>query len=334
MAPSGNEGFQIVVGSLMFGRYSEQAVARLEGHGCAIRHRQDVADESDLIAELREADAWIVGLQAVTERVLGEADRLRIVAVHGVGFDNVDVAAATRRGIAVTNTPGTNAGAVAELTIGLIIALGRDLVRADQIVRAGTWDWMMLGEEIGGKTIGVVGFGAIGRRVARLARGLGMTVLVYSRSAAPVADASDVSFVPLDELLQRSDYVTIHTALRADTRGLIGERELGLMKRTACIVNTARGAIIVEEALCRALAQGRIRGAALDVFATEPPGDGRLVGLPQVISAPHIGGNTAEAYRRTSEAVSESVLSVLRGERPAHLVNPEVWPAHRQRWDG
>jgi D-3-phosphoglycerate dehydrogenase / 2-oxoglutarate reductase len=170
----------------MFGRYSEQAVARLEGHGCAIRHRQDVADESDLIAELLDADAWAVGLQAITERVLAEAPRLRIVAVHGVGFDNVDVAAATRRGIAVTNTPGSNAGAVAELTIGLIIALGRDLVRADRIVRAGKWDWLMLGEEVGGKTIGVVGFGAIGRRVARLARGLGMTVLVYSRSAAPV----------------------------------------------------------------------------------------------------------------------------------------------------
>jgi D-3-phosphoglycerate dehydrogenase / 2-oxoglutarate reductase len=333
VAPSAYQGFQIVVGSLMFGRYSEQAVDRLERHGCAIRHRPDVADEHKLIAELREADVWIVGLQAVTERVLGEADRLRIVAVHGVGFDNVDVAAATRRGIAVTNTPGSNAGAVAELTIGLIIALARDLVRADQIVRAGKWDWLMLGEEVGGKTIGVVGFGVIGRRVASLARGLGMTVLVYSRSAPPV-DASDVSLVPLDELLQRSDYVTIHTALRADTRGLIGERELGLMKRTACIVNTARGAIIVEEALYRALAQERIRGAALDGFATEPPGAGRLVSLPQVISAPHIGGNTAEAYRRTSEAVSESVLSVLRGERPAHLVNPEVWPAHRQRWGG
>jgi D-3-phosphoglycerate dehydrogenase len=332
--PSGSAGFQIVVGSLMFGRFSEHAVTRLEDHGCAIRHRPGVVDETRLIAELRDADAWIVGLQAVTQRVLGEADRLRIVAVHGVGFDNVDVAAATRRGIAVTNTPSTNAGAVAELTIGLIIALARDLVRADQIVRAGQWNWMMLGEEVGGKTVGVVGFGAIGRRVARLARGLGMTVLGFSRSAAPTADEGDVSFVSLDELLQRSDYVTIHTALRPDTRGLIGERELGLMKPTACIVNTARGAIIVEEALYRALAEGRLRGAALDVFATEPPGDNRLVGLPQVISAPHIGGNTAQAYRRTSEAVTESVLSVLRGERPAGLVNPEVWPAHRQRWGG
>jgi phosphoglycerate dehydrogenase-like enzyme len=343
--------FRILVSSPMFGRYSKSAVSRLEQEGCAVRPAPAAIEPHELIAEVRDVDAWIVGLQPVTEPVIGPSRRLRVVAVHGVGYDNVDVATATRLGIAVVNTPGSNATGVAELTLGLIIGLARDIVRADQIVRSGGWQPTMVGEEIGGKTLGIVGFGPIGQKVSAFARGLGMGVLVYSRSApgrrwtaedpveprpvpaSPgVGEGADVQFVALDELLRRSDYVTIHTALREETRGLIGERELGIMKSTACLVNTARGAILDEEALYRALVAGRIRGAALDVFATEPPVDRRLTALPQVICASHLGGNTAESFRRSTDAVTDSLLSALKGVQPPGLVNPEVWPAYQRRW--
>jgi phosphoglycerate dehydrogenase-like enzyme len=342
VAPPATPAFQVLVSSLMFGRYSGAAVSRLEQEGCALRPAPAAPEAHELIAEVRDVDAWIVGLQPVTEPVMGPSRRLRIVAVHGVGYDHVDLVAATRLGIAVVNTPGSNATGVAELTLGLIIGLARDIVHADQIVRSGAWEPTMVGEEIGGKTLGIVGFGPIGQKVSALARGLGMSVLVYSRSGSPPpgsvpaspegSEAGDVRFVALDELLRRSDYVTIHTALREETRGLIGERQLGIMKSTACLVNTARGAIVDEEALYRALVARRIRGAALDVFATEPPADRRLAALPQVICASHLGGNTAESFRRSSDAVTDSVLSALKGDRPPGLVNPQVWPAYQQRW--
>jgi D-3-phosphoglycerate dehydrogenase len=293
-----------------------------------------VADEAGLTDLVRKADAWIIGLQRVTEPTMRESKRLRVVAVHGVGVDHVDVAAATRLAIPVVNTPGSNANAVAEMAIAFIFALSREVLRADEIVRSGGWAPTMVGEEIGGKTLGVVGFGAIGRRVAALGRGLGMRVLTYNRSAVTDGAGTEVSFVTLDELLRQSDYVSIHMALKDATRGMIGERELGLVKPSACLVNTARGAIVDEAALHRALTAGRLRGAALDVFSDEPPRSNPLVGLPQVIVSPHLGGNTIQGFGRTSDAVADSLLSLLDGARPARLVNPEVWPAYLERWAG
>lgn len=323
---------EILVSSQMFGYHSAQAVARLEARGCALTRRPDVADEARLTELVREADAWIIGLQRVTESILRVSKRLRVVAIHGVGVDHVDVAAATRLAIPVVNTPGSNANAVAEMAIAFIFALSRDIRRADEIVRGGGWAPTMVGEEIAGKTLGVVGFGAIGRRVAALGCGLGMRVLACNRSAVTDGVATGVSFVALDELLRQSDYVSIHLALKDGTRGMIGERELGLLKPTACLVNTARGAIVDETALHRVLTTGRLRGAALDVFSEEPPQSNPLAGLAQVITSPHLGGNTVQGFGRTSDAVADSLLSLLDGAPPARLVNPEVWQAYVKRW--
>jgi D-3-phosphoglycerate dehydrogenase / 2-oxoglutarate reductase len=323
---------EILVSSPMFGYYSSQAVARLEARGCVLTRRPDVADEAGLTELVRDADAWIIGLQRVTEATLRESKRLRAVAIHGVGVDHVDVAAATRLIIPVVNTPGANANAVAEMAIAFILVLSREVLHADEIVRRGGWAPTMVGEEICDKTLGVVGFGAIGRRVAALGRGLGMRVLAYSRSAVTGEPESGISFVTLDELLRQSDYVSIHLALTDATRRMIGERELGLMKPAACLVNTARGAIVDEAALHRMLTSGHLRGAALDVFSEEPPQSNPLVGLAQVIASPHLGGNTVQGFSRTSDAVTDSLLLLLDGAPPTRLVNPEVWPAYVKRW--
>jgi D-3-phosphoglycerate dehydrogenase len=325
---------EILVSSPMFGVYSPRAVARLEARGCVLTRRADVADEAGLTDLVRTADAWIVGLQRVTEPTLRASTRLRLVAVHGVGVDHVDVAAATRLAIPVVNTPGANANAVAELVIAFILALSRDVVRADAIVRRGGWAPTMVGEEIGDKTLGLVGFGVIGRRVAALGHGLGMRVLAYNRSPVPDGLWTEVSFVTLDEVLRQSDYVSLHTALTDATRGMIGERELRLLKPGACLVNTARGAIVDDAALHRALTGGRLRGAALDVFADEPPRANPLVGLPQVLVSPHLGGNTLQGFGRMSDAVVDTLLTWLDGALPARLVNPEVWPDYLKRWAG
>ena len=184
----------------------------------------------------------------------------------------------------------------------------------------------MVGEEIGRKTLGVVGFGASGRRVAALARRLGMRVLAYNRSAIASAAAPGVVFEALDNVLRHSDYVSIHLALQDGTRGLIGERELALMKPGAYLVNTARGAIVDEKALHRALVEERLRGAALDVFGEEPPRANPLVGLPQVITSPHLGGNTTQGFGRTSDAVVDSLISCWTASPPRASSIPKSGP--------
>jgi D-3-phosphoglycerate dehydrogenase len=323
---------RVFVTSSFFGRYSAAAVERLEAGGCEL-HRLESPTDKQLIDAVAESDAWIVGLQRATERILEAGPDLRAVCVHGVGVDHIDVESATRLGILVTNTPATNAAAVAELTIGLILALARDVVRSAHIVRSGGWE-LPVGHEVSGKTLGIVGYGHIGRRVAILARCLGMAVLVHSRHLEMGGDEEEgmVRFVPFDALLRESDYVTVHTALREETRGLIGARELRLMKPTACLVNTARGGIVDEGALAAALQENRLRGAAIDVFASEPPTDGGLTACPSVIATPHLGGNTVEAFQRTSDAVADNLDAVLHGRPPTGLVNPEVWPRYTARW--
>jgi D-3-phosphoglycerate dehydrogenase / 2-oxoglutarate reductase len=323
---------RVLVTSPFFGRYSTAAEERLESAGCVLRRLESATDEQ-LIDAVAESDAWIVGLQRATERVLEAGRALRLVCVHGVGVDHVDVKSATRLGIVVTNTPATNAAAVAELTMGLILALARDVVRSDHVVRTGGWE-LPVGHEVSGKTLGIIGYGHIGRRVAVLARCLGMAVLVHSKHVEIAGDQEEemVRFMPLEALLREADYVSVHTALREETRGLIGERELRLMKPTACLVNTARGGIVDEGALAAALQANRLRGAAVDVFSSEPPTDGRLIACPSVIATPHLGGNTVEAFRRTSDAVADNLAAVLQGRPPVGFVNPEVWSRYTARW--
>ena len=262
---------------------------------------------------IRAADGVIVRSGTrITADLLENPGRLRAVVRAGVGVDNIDVAAATRRGIVVMNTPGGNTVSAAEHTVALLMALARHIPSADASVRQGTWERnKLVGTQLAGKTLGVVGLGRIGREVARRAAGMDMKVLGYDPFMAPDKAAQlGIESVPeLEQLLPRCDFLTVHTPLTDETRDLIGARALALMKRGARVINCARGGIINEEALAEALRSGHPAGAALDVFVNEPPPpDHPLLKLPNVILTPHLGASTVEA--QTSVALEAAQLLV------------------------
>ena len=284
--------------------------------------------EEDLIRLVPGKDALIVGVEKITERVIQAADRLRIICKHGAGVDNIDVAAATRAGIPVTNVPGANSDAVADLAFGLMLAAARSIPRADRAVRAGEWP-LLLGTEVWRKTLGIIGTGRIGKQVARRARGFEMQILGYDPHPDPAfAEEIGMTYVPLEELLRRSDFVTIHVPLTHATRGLIGRREIALMKPEAFLFNLSRGSAVDEVALYEALASGRLAGAGLDVFAVEPPGkENPLMQLENVIVTPHMGAYTREAVLAVGMQTVQNIHRVFCGERPLNVVNLEVLEA-------
>ena len=287
-------------------------------------------------AELMKGAEGAIGLATmlpdrIDAAVLDTAPSVRIVSNLAVGYDNIDVAAATARGVVVTNTPGVLFEAVADLTFALLLSAGRRIVEGDRIVRAGEWPaWrpdFLLGKEMHGSTLGLVGFGAIGEAVARRARGFGMKILYVSRTRKPAAEQElGIENVSLEDLLRRSDFVSIHVALTLETRGMIGAAQLALMKPDALIVNTARGPIIDQAALVEALQNGRLGGAALDVFENEPISTSdALLSLPNVVVAPHIGSATLATRSRMANLVVDNLVAYLHGERPPTALNPEAW---------
>jgi glyoxylate reductase len=249
---------------------------------------------------------------------------LRVIANVAVGYDNIDVPYARERGIVVTNTPDVLTNAVAEFTWGLILAVARRIAEGDRLVRAGGWTgWaldFMLGTELAGKRLGVIGFGRIGRAVAVRAPAFGMEVIYAARrgSGGPAGDAAPGAARPVsvDELLVTSDVVTLHVPLRPDTRHLIDQRALMRMKRTAFLINTARGPVLDEAALAWALREGRIAGAALDVYDREPEVPAGLLGLDNVVLAPHLGSATRETRTAMADLAARNVMAVLSGEPP------------------
>jgi len=246
--------------------------------------------------------------------------RLRVVANFAVGFDNVDLAACSRRGVIVSSTPDVLTRATAELTIALLLALVRRVAEGDRLVRRGAaWIWapnMMLGQGLASRTLGLVGHGRIGREVGRLATAHGMRVIHTSRSGG----------MSLDELLSTADVVSLHVPLSEETRHLIDARALGMMKPTAVLVNTSRGPIVDEAALARALADGQIAGAALDVFEREPEVTEALLGLENVVLTPHLGSATLETREAMGMLCVEALRAVLLEHRPpANALNPEAW---------
>lgn len=270
-------------------------------------------------------------LAMLTDRIDDEAldaagHSLRVVANHAVGYDNVDVAACTRRGVVLTNTPDVLTDATADMTWGLILAASRRIAEGDRLVRSGTrWEWspgFMLGREVTGKTLGIVGFGRIGQAVARRAVGFSMRVVAYTRT--PPEDREDVELVGLDELLAESDIVSIHLSLSEETRHRFGARELGLMRETAVLVNTSRGPIVDEAALADALADGEIAGAGLDVYEREPEVHARLLELENVVLAPHLGSATVETRTAMGMLAARNLVAVLSREPPPSPVNPEA----------
>ncbi len=260
-------------------------------------------EERELVDLVRGCWGLIVGLDPVTAAVL-DAGPLRVVVRFGSGTDNIDLAAAGQRGAKVASTPGANARSVAELTIGLLLALARHLVLHDREVRSGAWS-RHTGIELAGRRLGIVGYGAVGRQVAAIARAIGMEVV----ASDPFVREADVPLVDLKALLTSSDAVTLHAPLADDTRGMIGAAELARMRPHALLVNTSRGGLVDERALAETLAAGRIRGAAFDAFEREPPEASPLLALDNFIASPHAGAATVEAARRTGVAAVRELLA-------------------------
>jgi len=290
------------------------------------------ATPAELPEALATADALVCLLTTrVDAALLDRAPRLKVVANVAVGVDNIDVAAATARGVCVTNTPDVLTEATADLAFALLLAAARRLGEGERLVRAGAWrGWSMdllLGADVWGQTIGIVGFGRIGQAVARRARGFGMEVL-YSHPRDLGSELG--AHVTMDALLDRSDVVSLHCPLTPATRHLIDARALAAMRPGAILVNTARGACVDEAALAAALTGGRLAGAGLDVFADEPRVDPALVACPRAVLAPHLGSATTTARRRMAELALGAARAVLADERPPNLVNPDVWAVRRR----
>ncbi|MCE4604760.1 MAG: D-glycerate dehydrogenase [Aeropyrum sp.] len=313
-----------------------EVVRRLEAHfDVEVWDKYQPPKYDVLMSKAAEVDALYTLL---TDRIdcdlIRSSPRLRIVAQMAVGYDNIDVGCATEHGVYITNTPGVLTEATAEFTWALILAAARRIVEADHFVRWGEWwrletGWhpmMMLGVELEGKTLGILGMGRIGSRVAEIGRAFGMRIIYHSRSRKPdIEDRLEAEYKSLEELLRESDILSIHLPLTSETRHIIGERELRMMKPTAILVNTGRGAIVDTGALVRALSEGWIAGAALDVFEEEPLNPNHpLTAFKNVVLAPHAASATRETRLRMASIAAENLLAFKRGEVPPNLVNREV----------
>lgn len=290
-------------------------------------------DMQTVAREVGDAVAAITRNAGFNRTALEAAPRLRVIGNHGIGTDPVDLASATALGVPVVNNPTANVISVAEHAIGLMLAVARNMLSADQAARARDFRWKFSHPQIElfGKTLGIVGFGVIGRETARrAAAGFGMNVLVFSPSVPDDALEGFARAASIEELLQRSDVVSLHVKLSPATRNLVSAERLALMKPQAILVNTARGAAVDEAALAAALRAGKIFGAGIDVFSAEPPPEGHpLLDAPNCILAPHVGGSTEEALVRTAEECAQQVVDVLAGRRPANIVNPAAWDKRR-----
>lgn len=303
-----------------FGKYSNEPLALLQNNGFEIERREKVDADG-----LKGFEAIVVGVQRITLEMLQNSS-VKIIAKHGVGVDNIDLEAATELGIPVTVTPNANAVSVAELTIGFIFALSKKLIDLHNNLYQKRQFVSNVGLELHGKILGIVGFGSIGKEVAKRALCLGMRVLVYD----PYVEESNlrelgVEKTELDELLRQSDFVSLHVPLNESTRHLIDREKISLMKRTAYLINTARGGVVDEKALAEALKSGQIAGAALDVFDVEPlPADSPFFDCPNVIMTPHVGAHTYEAILRMNMMAAESIVDFFNGKIPKHVVNRDV----------
>ena len=310
-----------------------EAMALLERHAELDVHRdEEQLSKAELIRRLQGKRGLICQLtQAVDNEVLGAAADLRVAANVAVGYENIDLEAATARGIAVTNTPGVLDDTTADFTWALLLGVARRVAEGDQFARSGKWRrWdlmMLLGSDVHGKTLGIFGLGRIGRRVAARARGFSMRVLYHDAARVSAAEEEQlgVEWGEKETLLREADFVSLHTPLLPETRRLISKRELEQMKPTAYLINASRGPVVDEEALAAALESKQIAGAALDVFENEPTIHPKLLELPNVLLAPHIASASVETRTRMAVMAAENVVAVLAGERPPNLVNPEVF---------
>jgi glyoxylate reductase len=289
--------------------------------------------KEEIIRKVRGVDALVTLLSdKIDAEVFEAAPKLKIVAQMAVGYDNIDVAEATKRGIYVTNTPGVLTETTADFAWALLLAVARRVVEADKYVRTGQWkvSWhpsMLLGRDVYGATLGIIGAGRIGRAVARRAKGFNMKIIYYDVVPMPPEDEKELGarLVDLDTLFREADFISIHVPLTKETYHLVNEDKLKLMKKTAYLINNSRGPVADEKALYKALKEGWIAGAALDVFEREPtPMDNPLLKLDNVVVAPHISSASYETRSRMAEMVAENLVAFFEGRQPPNLVNPEV----------
>lgn len=322
---------RVLVTSRLFGRTTPEAYELLKQEGLDVRVAQDHAGdwgEEEIVAALEGSQGMILGAdEPMTKKALYSLPQLKVLSRHGVGFDNIDVKAATERGIVVAITAGANDNSVADLTMGLIICVARRIPSFDNFIRRGEFWKRKPGNDVYGKTLGLIGMGRIGKSLARRASGFDLKIIAYDVIRdEEFAARYRIEYLPLEEVLSRSDFVSIHLPSSAQTAKFIGERELRMMKGSAYLINTARGSVVNETALIRALQEGWIAGAGLDVFEKEPPDqDHPLFSLENVVLTPHIGGASLAAMRAMSLDSAMNAVRVLRGEPPTAMANPEVW---------
>ncbi len=280
--------------------------------------------ENELLELIGDVHALLTGVDQVTAKVINAADELKVISKFGTGVDNIDVAAATQKGVIVTNAPGMNSDAVADMTFSLILSIARRIPFANDQVRKGNWP-LIVGTEICNKTLGLIGLGQIGKRVAMRAGGFNMKILAYELLPdEQFVQELGINLVPLNRLLQESDFVSIHVPLTSETKDLIKTEQLEMMKSTAYLINTARGGIVDENALHAALESGEIAGAAFDVFKEEPLKEKALIELDNFIATPHISPFTKEAIENAEKLSAQNIIDVLKGQFPLFILNPKV----------
>lgn len=323
--------WKVLTTARAFWMSGQAAETALETAGCTVTRSKEAGPlpEEDLIAALQGCEAVVASMDPFNARVFAACPQLKIVSRCGVGIDSVDLAAATQAGVVVTNTPGAMTEAVADYTFGLMLAAARRIPQGDALMRNGGWGEYP-GVLVYGKTLGLVGLGQIGRSVARRATGFDMRVLVHDPPLAAQrdrpGDLANIEFVNLDDLLAKSDFVSIHAPAIPETRGLFNAARFARMKPTAYLINTARGALVDEAALVEALEQGQIAGAAIDVYTQEPlPPDHPLRRAPRCLLTPHNAFNAIECVAAMTGQSAENILILQRGERPKETCNPAVW---------
>ena len=289
-------------------------------------------DKQEIIDGVRKVDGLLCLLtDAIDDEILAAGSNLKVVANLAVGFNNIDVSAAPRRKIPVTNTPGVLTDTTADMAWALLLAAARRVAEGDRFVRTRAWQgWgplQYMGGDVTGATLGIIGLGRIGQAVVRRARGFDMKVIYWNRTRLSPEQENElgVAYAEMDEVLRRSDFVSLHVALNDETTHLIGAQQLALMKPTACIINTARGPVIDEKALVSALQEGTIGAAGLDVYEHEPELEPGLYDLENAVLAPHLGSATIGTRTKMGNMAAENCLAGCRGERPPNLVNPEIY---------
>jgi D-3-phosphoglycerate dehydrogenase len=325
---------KVYVLSRSFGKFSEKALKLVESVAKIECNLYGRLSEEELLEVIKDVDGIIVGADKIDRKIIENCRKLKIIAKHGVGIDNIDLKAATDNNIVVTSAPHTNAESVADFTIGLILSVARHIPQAHFSTKHGKWEApRFIGNEVYGKTIGIIGLGEIGYRVARRAMGFSMQILAYDPYISfEKAKETSARVVDLETLLRESDFVTLHVPLTDETRGMIGKKELHLMKKTAYLINMSRGTVVDENSLYDALKEGKITGAAIDVYSREPPSkDFPLFELDNVVVTPHIAAYTREAMSRMDETVAEDIVKFFKGEEPKHIANPEVLKTFRKK---